>query len=385
MLLLYRWATYAAIFILSLIGMEDSLTRKALFSFLFLIILLISSLRISYFVKHIKLFTATIAVEMLLIVILSFFFNSLAFVCAYVSIVDVFLFFKGKNTIFMSLLVYLSLLPNSFFSSHNYSMKYVLLNYTISIVSISFFAVFACLLRREKSLAFEMNKLNEELRVSKAELETANKKLSEYASKVEEISILDERNRLAGEIHDNIGHRLTGLIMEMDICSKLIDKDINKTKLELEKAADLARNTLEEVRKSVRKIKPSDLEETSGISSMKELIRDFEKNTGIFVTFKVTENRYKLSPTVEVTLYRAIQEALTNSAKHGNAKNISIFLAFRKEKVYLELKNDGDNCSEIIKGVGLKSMEERIHMLGGSINFEGKEGFSIYIEIPVEV
>ncbi|HCQ90566.1 MAG TPA: sensor histidine kinase, partial [Clostridium sp.] len=85
-----------------------------------------------------------------------------------------------------------------------------------------------------------------------------------YSKRVENIAVLNERNRLAGEIHDTIGHSLTALIMELDICDKLIDKDIGKTKTELNKATELARYSLSEVRRSVRAIKPSDSESLAG-------------------------------------------------------------------------------------------------------------------------
>ncbi|MDT8718903.1 sensor histidine kinase [Clostridium sp. 19966] len=380
-----RYATYAAIFILSIMRMDNNLYRQVLFCFLFLIILLISSVRILYTIPKIKWFITSVIIEAILIAILSWIFDSFIFVCAYVTIVDIFLFLETKPGIILSVCVYLSMFPSCFTLEHSSSIKEALQNYIMDVVSISFFAVCAYILKREKELKYTLQSLNEELRLSKEELEAANKKLSDYASKVEEISILNERNRLAGEIHDNIGHRLTGLIMEMDICSKLLEKDISKTKAELSKASDLARDTLAEVRKSVKKIMPSSSDETSGINSMKELIKNFEKNTRILVKFNVSESRYKLSPTVEVTLYRAIQEALTNSAKHGDVTDIAIDLVFKNKKVYLSIADNGKGCCSLIKGVGLKSMEERINMLGGTIAFKNVNGFIIHIEIPVEV
>jgi signal transduction histidine kinase len=175
------------------------------------------------------------------------------------------------------------------------------------------------------------------------------------------------------------------LIIELDLCGKLIDKDTVKTKVELDKAAQLARHTLAEVRKSVREIMPVIGNGTNGIFAIEELIRDFEKNTKIIVKLKVSEQKYKLSPTVEATLYRTVQEALTNSAKYGQADNIIIQLDYRNSKVELVIKDNGLGCDYITKVIGLKTMEDRINVLGGQISFSTNNGFIIKVVIPVEV
>lgn len=171
--------------------------------------------------------------------------------------------------------------------------------------------------------------------------------------------------------------------MEVDICNKLIDKDVTKTKVELKKAQELARYSLSEVRKSVRSIKSTD--KLTGINAIKSLINDYEKSTGIAVHFNISRRQYKLSPAIEVTIFRAVQEALTNCAKYGHASNVYIDISFKETGVDFCISNDGLSCTDINKGVGLTTMQERVEVLGGNLKVSGENNFSINGFIPVEV
>lgn len=378
-----RYLTYIIAYIISITLIENNFKSVLLFTLFFIAILCNSAFRIYRLYNKKWPFAASIIFEIIMITYLNISFNCLSLLFLCILIVDIFLFLKLKDAALLSISAYLSLLVTYFINMNSVQLKYLFSEFFSGSLALFFFSAASCIVRKMTLMNDEMEVLNSQLKESKEELEIANARLLDYSEKVEEISILNERNRLAGEIHDTIGHSLTALIMEVDICEKLIDKDIDKTKCELKKAQDLARSALHEVRKSVREIKSTD--KAIGINAIKELITNYEKSSGIAVEFDVSKQQYSLSPAVEVTIYRAIQEALTNCAKYGHASNVKIELSFKKYGIELFIKNNGLSCEDIKQGIGLKTMQERVEALGGNINVSGENGFSINVFIPVEV
>lgn len=385
LLVFSRYITYGLVFISSIVSMEQDLTGSLLFSLLFIIVLINSSLRINKFMGHNRKFVISVLIEITFIMYMQCAFSYMSFILFYIIAVDAFMNLELSEAIICSLSIYICIMIGYFLVNKNTTIVDAFVNGAINAGVMIFFAGASYMARLESMRSKEVQKLNNELKSSRDELEEANYKLSEYARKIEDITVLNERNRMAGEIHDTIGHSLTALIMEIDICQKLIDKDMEKTRAELKKASDLARNALAEVRKSVRAIKPQNFENSTGIRAIEELIREFQKNTNIFVKFNISRNQYKLSPTVEVTIYRTIQEALTNCAKYGRVDIMTVDLKFMDGRLELVISDNGSGCRELTKGVGLRTMEERVHTLGGNIRFSGRDGFNIHVTIPVEV
>lgn len=382
-LLISRYLTYALMYIASIIEIGSNIKSAAIFTLFFLAVLITSSLRIYKFSHRIALFISSILIELIIITFMYYYFCYVTFVLIFILIVDTFLFPRFKMSILISIPSYITLALFSFIKYKNLSIQFIFSDLLAYWVAITFFACAAYLLKKTIFLKDKMQLLYSELKKSKEDLEAANKKLKDYSKKVEEVSILNERNRLAGEIHDTIGHSLTALIMEVDICNKLIDKDVNKTKVELKKAQELARYSLSEVRKSVKSIKSND--KLTGINAIKDLISDYEKNTGIAVHFNISRRQYKLSPAIEVAVYRAIQEALTNCTKYGRANNAYVDICFKENGVEFCITNDGLSCPNIKKGTGLTTMQERVEVLGGNLKISGESNFSINGFIPVEV
>lgn len=384
-LIISRYMTYLMVFMVSIILLEGSLQDKVYFAIMFLVILVNSSIRSSKLFERPKPFIISLLIEIILIIFLEVWFDSITMIFLYIIVVDIYLELEKRAALFMHLIIIIALGVCLQLNNSTFDIKHLFANLTANVVATGFFAAAAYLIRRTTEMKQEIQVLYEELKVSRDELKEANYKLTEYAERIEDTAILNERNRLAGEIHDNIGHNLTALIMELDICGKLIDRNTEKTKEELAKAAQLARHTLSEVRRSVKAIVKSNGNELTGIKAIEELVEEYKNNTQIVVEFQVSELKYRLSPTVDATLYRIIQEALTNCAKHGQADKINIQLSFSDDKVWLTIKDNGQGCEEVDKGIGLKTMEERVNSLGGSIDFNSGNGFSISTVIPVEV
>lgn len=382
-LLISRYLTYIFPYIGTIIEIGNSIKSIIIFTLLFLVVLTTSSLRIYKFTNNLYLFISSILVELIIISLMNDYFSCLTLLFIFIIVVDIFLFLNLKTSIFVSIPPYITMAFIVYLKDKNLPVQFILGNILSYLLALTFFASASYLLKKTVLMKDKMQCLYSELKESKGNLETANKKLKDYSEKVEEISILNERNRLAGEIHDTIGHSLTALIMEVDICNKLIDKDINKTKAELKKAQELARYSLSEVRKSVRSIKSPD--KLTGINAIKDLISDYEKSTSIAVHFNISRRQYKLSPAIEVTVYRAIQEALTNCAKYGHANNAYIDICFKENGIEFYITNDGLSCPNINKGIGLTTMQERVEVLGGNLEVSGENNFNIKGFIPVEV
>jgi signal transduction histidine kinase len=384
-ILLPRYIGYISAFSASVYLMMGNFNAIVSFSIIFIIIFINSIIRIKLLLDKPIVFMGSILLECVIILYIHFNFNSFAFILLFITTVDMYLLLKLRYSLLISVpilaVIIISLVP----FGENVELYSKIINIIVDIAIMSFFAGAAYLIKIELERSKEIQLLNNELRKSRDELVHANRKINEYANKVEKIAILNERTRLAGEIHDTIGHCLTGLSLEINICKKLIDKDVDKAKFELKKAYELSQYALSEVRKSVREIRPTETEGLTGIRALSELITDFKKNTNILVGFKVSECQYRLSPATVVTIYRTVQDALTNCLKHGHANKISIDLSFKENAVVLTIQDNGKGCLKPVKGVGLNTMEERICSLGGKVEFSGIKGFSICSVIPVGV
>jgi signal transduction histidine kinase len=235
-------------------------------------------------------------------------------------------------------------------------------------------------LRRELSLKTNVEELYEQLRRSNYELEAARSRLFDYSKQIEKITKLEERNRISRELHDSIGHNLTGILMQVDAAKQIIEIDKEKGLEILVAAYKNINSSIEVVRQTVRDIRPSEYQTHK--TSIMELINRFSRDTGVNVEYKTSGVPYELFPSVEMVLYRNIQEALTNALRHGGATKVLVHIIYKQECIEAVISNNGKNCSGIKKGLGLSGMEERLEIIGGSIKYETENGFSIHMNIP---
>lgn len=217
------------------------------------------------------------------------------------------------------------------------------------------------------------------------ELKIVNIQLQDYAKKSEEMAKTKERNRLAREIHDTIGHALTGIATGLDACVELFDIDTGKAKAQIVKIAELARDGLLDVRRSVRELRPDALERFSLIPAIQKLSENINECTRVKVNLSIQGGIPKLGADEEETVYRVVQEGITNAVRHGDVSFIDITLKFEKGNLYINISDNGTGCQNIVEGFGLKHIRERVEMLKGTVEFIGNrgDGFSIGVEIPI--
>lgn len=211
-----------------------------------------------------------------------------------------------------------------------------------------------------------------------------NKQLMEANIRLNEMTIIEERNRIARDLHDTIGHSLTGTIMGLEMVQVLLDDDLDKAKEMIINLKDSARKNLVKVREVVNTLNPNE-NISKGVESIEELITSFRTNTNVEIDFKVEGDMVKTSPNINIVFYRIIQEGLTNALRHGQADKILIKLIYKHQTIELIIKDNGVGVQQIDKGFGLKSMEDRVFSLGGTISFMSTDGFSIVANIPMEV
>ena len=232
-------------------------------------------------------------------------------------------------------------------------------------------------------LAVKEQRAKKEVERLVGELKDANDRLREYADQVEELATLKERNRLAREIHDSLGHYLTVVIVQIEAAIALIESDRERSLDGLRKAQGLAQKGLAEVRQSVAALRASPAESSSLIESMRTLFEEC-RVSGVSTEFQLVGTPRNLSPSAELALYRAAQEALTNVRKHSQARTAKITLNYATEVVQLRIHDDGIGATEPKRGFGLMGMHERVQSLGGEVRIDtsANRGFTLEVGLP---
>lgn len=217
-----------------------------------------------------------------------------------------------------------------------------------------------------------------------SDLTIANQNLKQYALQVEELTLNKERNRLAREIHDGLGHYLTTIHMHLQAASALCRKEKNEKLLQtIDTARDLTREALDDVRSSVAAMRASPGE---GLP-LPQRLESMLPNVGpdIETHFTLTGEPRELSSEADWTLYRAAQEGLQNTSKHARAAHLWLELDYsRLHMVQLSISDDGVGTETIQPGFGLMGLQERIKLMDGDLNITSapREGFKVVITLP---
>lgn len=190
--------------------------------------------------------------------------------------------------------------------------------------------------------------------------------LEQYAQQVESLTLLEERNRLARELHDTVGHTFTSVIMGMDAVSYLIESSPDKAVAKLEVLRKVTRNGLEEIRRSIHQIAPLD-EQLSLTQQISRLANEFAVHTGTQVKIETTGEEQDLPLQLKLTLVRCLQESLTNAKRHGQAPYVQIVLSFLPDQISLVIKDNGVGTDKLTLGFGLNSMKERLAAWRGEL------------------
>ena len=232
---------------------------------------------------------------------------------------------------------------------------------------------------------------NARIRKLNEQLNQANDQLRDYAENMERMAQMRERNRLAREIHDTLGHTLTGIIMGTDAGLALFDVAPEESKKRMQIVAQSARDGLTDVRRSIKALRPDALERSTLAQALEGLVENFRLTTSAQIAYFQEAEEWKLDPDEEDVLYRVVQEGLTNAVRHGRAERIEIRITRTGDSVTVSVRDNGTGCGTLEEGFGLRHMRERLEMLGGTLAFgnlekdaeDGYTGFFITVCLTV--
>jgi signal transduction histidine kinase len=263
--------------------------------------------------------------------------------------------------------------------SLNETLKFKFINIALLIVIICILY----LVEDESDKKVEAQMLYDKLKLSEEKLKIANRDLEVYASSIEELTLLRERNRLSREIHDSVGHALSAIVVQLGAIERTIENNQQVAKEVTKDLRKFTQNSLNEVRMAVREIKPKEFEDYEGILIIEELIKNFKKLTGVDVRLAFTKEKWSLNSDQAFVIHRIVQEFLANSVRHGKATLIQIFMVFSDYKLVVSLKDNGIGADNVVEGIGLKSMRQRVTEIGGIFDYQAKplEGFLVKIEL----
>ncbi len=216
-------------------------------------------------------------------------------------------------------------------------------------------------------------------------VEDANRKLIDYALQVEELTVTAERNRLAREIHDGLGHYLTVIHMQIQAVLALLPNNTDQAVQTLESACRVSQEALQDVRRSVAALRSS-VDEEKPLPDRITLLLDSCSPLNIHHQFTISGSHRSLNPQIEMTLFRAAQEGVNNACKHSCASQIWITLDYSiTGQVKLTVQDDGIGTEELEGGFGLIGLQERIQKLKGDLRIVSSKGQGFYLEITIPV
>ncbi len=221
------------------------------------------------------------------------------------------------------------------------------------------------------------------------ELNETHAQLQTYVHQVEELAVARERNRMAREIHDTLGHYLTVINVQIETAQKLGSRDAARGQAALATAKRLASECLGEVRRSVAALRHAALDEVALPEAISQLVEDWRRASPI--TLHVESRGTGATPSaVELAVYRALQEALTNVRKHADARNVWLHTECGPHWYQATVRDDGRGASTDVLnrdgsgGFGLQGMRERIEAVGGSVEIVTAPGagFTLTVRVP---
>lgn len=347
---------------------RESISRLLIFFGLFLIISINEYLRGRIFHKEVKAYYISIMLSMIICVILAFNIGGYSYLYTYIILYELISFTEGKiSNIVIAIGIILSIsipifrvMPNADIVEVTNFWKDNILDLLMIILSMLFYLISLLgykALRLEKGKVDSLNK----------ELDLSYNRLREQSEKIEELTITKERNRVAGEIHDNLGHSLIALSMNLDVAEKIVDNDIVKAKELISKSYILAKESMDNLRMAVYALKENRISTLR--DSIETIINNLESTGNIKVAVNMDERTEELLPEYKDIIYTTIKESLTNSIKHGLADKINIDINIDGDNLHISISDNGIGCVKLVKGNGLLGIENRIGEYGGKASY----------------
>jgi two-component system sensor histidine kinase DegS len=192
----------------------------------------------------------------------------------------------------------------------------------------------------------------------------------------------NERQRLSRQMHDGPAQLLTNLVLQAEICQRLIDVDVERARTELENLKTETTKAFQRTREFISDLRPMMLDDLGLIPTLKRYVSSWSEKTGIEAALALSGKPHRLAPYSEVTIFRAIQELMENAAQHANPTHVQVTLDLDGAYARAVVEDDGVgfDVDEVIasaeaqKKIGIASITDRVEMLGGTLSFESALG-----------
>ena len=238
---------------------------------------------------------------------------------------------------------------------------------------------------RQIGVAIENARLYEELHRK----ETLRRQLLERGMTLQE----EERKRIARELHDQIGQRLTSIIMTLGVLEEATP--IPEAQAHIQDVRDTTAQILKEVRDLALHLRPSVLDDLGLLAALRHYLKGYQNRARLLVDFQALGlDGKRLPPEVEIALFRIVQEALTNVARHAEARSVAVLLEQREASAMLIVEDDGKGFDVALVmdsrpdegNLGIHGMRERASLLGGTLTIESTpgRGTTVFVRIPLE-
>lgn len=240
--------------------------------------------------------------------------------------------------------------------------------------------IYLTMLRTFVNRAASYQEQNEQMH---RELDRLTQRLSEnneYIRQFEYMFKLEERNRLSQEIHDKIGHSMTGALIQMEAAKRLMTTNPDKSAELLQNAISISKEGIESIRLVLKNVKPPT--EQLGINRMRLFLEEFSAQHPIKTVLTHEGNMDVITPLQWKIIQDNTQEALTNTMKYANATAVSLHIEVLGTMIKAKVSDNGKGMQKVIKGLGIVGMEERAAVVNGTVIVDGSSGFSVTTLIP---
>lgn len=201
----------------------------------------------------------------------------------------------------------------------------------------------------------------------------------------QQLTALEERNRLARDLHDSVKQQAFAISMNLATAQTLWEKNPQEARAKLQTAIELATQTQHELTSLIQTLRPAQLESQTLLPALRELLQTWEAQTKILTLYSLPE-QIQLSDEAQKTIFRVTQEALANITKHSGATKVNFVLTASKDKMVLEIRDNGRgfDTKTSHNGIGLRSMRERVEEIGGTFNLgSSKEGSVVKVVLAL--
>ena len=245
----------------------------------------------------------------------------------------------------------------------------------MTVFFILFFLYGNYILEERRALQVELDEVYQKLSEQRYDLQQAQYKMGT----MKEIFTLQERNRISREIHDSVGHSLSTIIIQLGAISQLAKMENSLIQEMSEGLREFA------VRKIVHDMKPEQMDRKQLDIALEEFFHEVQVNSGIEIQFRKNDPTFALNSEAELSVFRGVQEAITNAMRHGNATKITVLLMYNQAQLVVTIKDNGQGATsqELVPKGGLKSLQERLRSEGGVVEMNpSNQGVTIQFIIP---